>query len=558
MTGKYIGRIHCPRCGSSEGLNMWEEDGVRTGWCFDGSHETTLHGSQYYTHEALSEIPESDVPYVEKEPQDISWVQELGTLNNPERGLKSGAYKHFGIKHGVSTQDGRTISHTYYPLRDDSGQVTGYKVRLHNPKKFYAMGSVRKTLPCGWKEALEIGGYTLYITEGEEDMVAVYTAWVREKKQKVAVISLKNGTSSAVKTLQPILKDITDKWKQVVLCPDYDEAGDTAIQTIRALFPADFPVKIAKYTEKDANEMIKKNKESELVRSCYNAGIPLSSAIKEFTKEDFEVVKKAPEFGLSYPYEGLTDLLRGIRLGTTIYVAAPEKAGKSTLVNILAEHLMVVHDEPVFAIKPEEDEEGTLRRMAGAAVGRVFYDPKVEVKAEDVDRAAELLAGKLFVLERSQTPRWEEVRQLMREAFLSRGIKFFFLDPITNFTSHLNSSDTDAFLKKMTREVAEDAKSLGYTVFLFCHLKTVKDGTAWSEGRVATADDFAGSRAMVQSCDVAIAMQAWMLTEGENYEYLNRRRVLHVLREREYNAVGKVELMWNSYKGTLEEVRNDD
>lgn len=553
MAGKFVGKIDCPRCGGTQSLNMWDNDGERTGYCFKDNCT-----DKYFSEQVLSEIPESDIPYVEKEPQDLSWVEELPTINNDDRGLKAGAYKHFGVKHGLSRQDGRTLAETYYPLRDDSSQVLGYKVRIHNPKKFFALGSTRGSVPFGWKEALETGGYSLYITEGEEDAVAVYTAWMREKKQKVAVISLKNGTSSAVKTLQPVLKDIMDKFKQVVLCPDNDDAGDTGVQDIRALFPSDYVVKVAKYTEKDANDMIKAGKESELVRSCYQAGVPLSSAIKEFTKEDFEIVKKAPEFGLSFPYEGLTELLRGIRLGTTIYVGAPEKSGKSTLVNILAEHLMVVHNEPIFAIKPEEDEEGTLRRMAGAAVGRIFYDPKVEVKAEDVDRAADLLAGKLFVLERSQTPRWDEVRQLMREAYLSRGIKFFFLDPITNFTSHLNSSDTDAFLKRMTREVAEDAKSLGYTVFLFCHLKTVKDGLAWSEGRVATADDFAGSRSMVQSCDVAIAMQAWMLTEGENYEYLNRRRVLHVLREREYNAVGKIELLWNSYKGTLEELKDED
>jgi hypothetical protein len=52
-------------------------------------------------------------------------------------------------------------------------------------------------------------------------------------------------------------------------------------------------------------------------------------------------------------------------------------------------------------------------------------------------------------------------------------------------------------------------------------------------------------------------MQAWMLTEGENHEYLNRRRVLHVIREREYNAVGKVDLLWNSYTGKLEEQEDE-
>lgn len=551
----HISKIACPVCGSSDGLNIFEEDGVRSGYCFSSKHDEK---TKYFNSKALSEIPESDVIYVEKEPKDISWVDELQTLDNPERGLKRGAYAHFGVKHGVSRQDGRTVTETYYPLLDDTSDAVGYKVRIHNPKGFYGLGFVRKALPFGWKQALELGGYTLYITEGEEDTVALYTAWFREKKQKVAVISLKQGSESVIKSLQPILKHITDKWKQVVFLPDMDDAGSTATKDIRALFPADYPVKIAKYTEKDSNEMVKKGKEKELVSSCYNAGVPLSSAIKEFTLEDFEIVKEAPEFGISFPYEGLTELLRGIRLGTTVYIAAPEKAGKSTLVNEIATHLMLTHNEPIFAIKPEESEEGTLRRMAGSAVGRVFHDPKVRVNPEDVDKASKLLAGKLFVLERNQTPDWKEIRQLMREANLSRGIKYFFIDPITNLSSGMSNSDRDSFLSGMTREVAEDAKSLGYTVFLFCHLKTVKEGLAWSEGRVATADDFAGSRSMVQSCDVAIAMQAWMLTEGENYEYLNRRRVLHVLREREYNAVGKVELIWNTSRGKLQEVKNDD
>ena len=548
---QFVGKIDCPKCGSTSSLNMWEEDGIRTGYCF--SHDCKT----YFNTSMLSEIPESDVPYVEKEPYDITWIDSLQSMDNPIRGLKRGAYAHFGIKHGVSTQDGRTLAETYYPLRDSIHETIAYKVRIQNPKGFYSLGQMRKSLPCGWKEALEVGGYTLYITEGEEDMVAVYTAWMREKKQKVAVISLKNGTGSVVKTLQPVLKDITDKWKQVVYLPDQDEAGDEGVKAIRSLFPADYAVKIGKYSEKDANEMVKAGKEKELVSSCYNAGVPLSSAIKEFTLEDFDIVKKAPDYGISFPYAGLTDLLRGIRLGTTVYIAAPEKAGKSTLVNEIATHLMLSHNEPVFAIKPEESEEGTLRRMAGSAVGRVFHDPKVKVNPEDVDKASALLAGKLFVLERNQTPDWKEIRQLMREAYLSRGIKYFFIDPITNLSSGMSSSERDSFLSGMTREVAEDAKSLGYTVFLFCHLKTVKDGLAWSEGRVATADDFAGSRSMVQSCDVAIAMQAWMLTEGENYEYLNRRRVLHVLREREYNAVGKVNLIWNTYKGKLEEQEDE-
>lgn len=552
MSGQCVTRIGCPACGKHDSLQVFEEDGERTGYCFNPVCKT------YYTTKQLGGLPDSDVEYVAQEPRDITWVGELQTRDHAERGLKAGAYKHFGVRHGVSTQDGQTLTETYYPRRKGSDTI-GYKVRIHNPKKFYTLGTVRAAEPFGWKEALEQGGYSLHITEGEEDAVALFSAWYRDRKQKVAVISLSQGADSVIKTLQPILKDITDKWKQVVFCPDYDGvAGDIATKAIIALFPDGYPVKVAKYSEKDANDMVKEGKEKELVNSCFQAGVPLSAGIKEYTLEDFEAIKLAPEFGISFPYSKLTELLRGIRAGTTIYIGAPEKAGKSTLVNEIASHLMMVHNEPIFAIKPEESEEGTLRRMAGSTVGSVFYDPKISIDTNAVDRAAKLLAGKLFVLERNQTPRWEEVRQLMKEAFLSRGIKFFFIDPITNLSTGMSHAERDTFLIRMTREVAEDAKNYGYTVFLFCHLKTVHDGLAWSEGRVGTADDLAGSRSMAQTCDVAIIMQAWMMTEGENIEYLNRRRVLHVIREREYNAIGRVELLWNPRKGKLEEVLDDE
>ena len=552
MGGLFVGKIDCPRCGGSLSLNMWEEDNKRTGYCFHSSCS-----NKYFNTQALSEIPESSVIAIEdKEPKDYSWIQELPSRDNPQRGLKRGAYAHFGVKHGVSRQDGQTIAETYYPCR--LGIDLTYKVRIHDPKKFYCIGQYSKAEPFGWKEALEVGGYTLHVTEGEEDAMATYTAFMREKKQKISVISLKNGSESAIKTLQPYVKSIVDKFKQVVFLRDMDEAGEKAIKDIRALFPADYPVKMATYTENDPNDMILAGKASELVNATYNAGVPLSAGIREFLSTDFEFIKQAPEMGISYPWEGLTEILRGIRKGLTIYIGAPEKSGKSTLVNEFASHLMLTHNEPIFAIKPEESEDGTLRRMAGAAIGKVFHDPRVSVNPDDVDRASALLAGKLFVLERNQTPRWEDCRQLMREAHLARGINYFFVDPITNFTAHLNSSETDAFLKRMSREVAEDAKSLGYTVFLFCHLKTPRDGLSWSEGRVAVAEDFAGSRAMVQACDIAIAMQAWKMTDGDEAAFFNNRRVLHIIAEREYNAIGKVELRWDGNRGKLIEVKNNE
>jgi hypothetical protein len=553
MSGSCVARIACPTCGDENSLQVFEEDGVRTGYCFQPTCKT------YYNTQALSSLPDSDVEYIPQEPKCIKWVDGLGTYDHPARGLKGGSYKHFGVKHGVSTRDGKTLTETYYPRRIKH-DTTGYKVRLHDPKKFYTVGSVKNAEPFGWKEALEVGGYSLYVTEGEEDAVAMFTAWVRQKKQKVAVISLSQGADSVIKTLQPVLKDITDKWKQVVFCPDYDaKAGDVAVKAIIALFPEDYTVKIAKYSEKDANDMVKQGKEAELVSSCYNAGVPLTQGLIIPDKDMYEELKKPPEYGLSYPWPKLTKLTRGMRRGEVIYWGAPPKMGKSTIVNELASWIMLEHQLPVLLIKPEEQAKNTLRRISGSIVGKVFHDPEIVINPDDVDKAQALIGGKCIIFDKWQTPRWDETRQLIRVAVLTQGVKDVFLDPLTNFTVGMSGGERNDFLISMTRELAEDVANYGYTAHVFCHFnKAPRGDKQWNEGRVPSTDDFQGSSAMAQACNMMIGIQGWKLTSGEDKDYFNSQRVLHILEEREYGVSDSIGLVWHKIKGKLKQQEHDD
>lgn len=553
MAGNIVQKLPCPICGSSDGLNIYDEDGVRTGYCWSSKHEKM--GSRYFSTEALGDIPESDVPYVEKEPPNLDWIQELGTYDHKERGLKKRAYMHFGVKHGLSTKDGRTLTETYYPMRDSSGETIGYKVRSHDPKGFYCQGRVQKAVPFGWKEALETGSYSLHITEGEEDAIALWTAWMREKKQGCSVISLKQGAGSTVKTLDGRVKDITDKFKQVVLCPDYDDgAGEVFIRDARDLFPPDFPVKVAKYTEKDSNEMILKGKEKELVNSCFNAGVPLSAGILLPTDELFEELKKPLEFGLSYPWPTLTKLTRGQRKGEVIYWGAPPKGGKTTLVNHLAGWNIKEHNQKVLIVSPESPPMGTLRRLSGSLVNKVFHDPNIPVNPDDVDKARSIIGDKLHIFDKWQTPKWQDTRQLMKEEVLSQGIETIYIDPITNFSIGMSGSERNDFLIQMTRELSEDAMNYGFTAHVFCHYnKAPKGDKQWNQGRVPTSDDFQGSSAMAQACHMAIGLQVWKVTEGDDKEYLNRQRVLHILEDREFGIAEAIPLVWYDSQGKLKE-----
>lgn len=550
-------KLPCSHCSSSDGVQRFEqEDGSVNATCMSCGH--------YYDVPATAELEGNDVVYDNSKRSEYSqqiFEEAKGCPYSQDyRGVKAVYWKYLGVRMGVSPEDGTTPITQLYPYEED-GELKGFKVRNIIEKSFWAYGTTKSCDMFGWRQAMQSGSPRLYITEGEVDCASLIQVINRAEKDKVkykpAVVSCRQGVKSMLKDIQRKLPEILQNFKEVVIVPDNDSAGTQDLHRVNQLFPDDRKPKFASLRGKDPNQMLQDGQEDLLYADVrWNATPMLSGSIKTFSDEDFEHIKEPPEFGISYPWKGLTELLRGLRPACSIYIGAPEKSGKSTLVNLLAAHLMKEHNEPVFCVKPEEDEIGTLRRMAGTLTNTIMYDPKKKFDISKVDEAKSILKNKLYVLERSQTPSWIEVRQLIREAALVRGVKYFFIDPITNFSTGMSSSERDSFLHQMCREVAEDCKSLGITTFLFCHLKTVREGTPWEKGRVAVADDFAGSRAMVQSCDIAIALQAWMLTEsdeGDDIDFLNRRRVLHVLREREYNAVGKVNLLWNPVSGKLEE-----
>ena len=175
-------------CSGTETVQRFEnEDGGVTGFCYKCN--------KYYNEEAVQQLEGADVQVkVPKKELDPEIYNLCPVLDFPDRGLKAGALKHFGIKAGLSQSNGQDIVRHLYPYYKGA-ELQAIKHRIVEGKKFFTEGEFEDCDPFGWQQAKQIGGYTLYIVEGELDAVALFTAWFREKKQKVAVISLKNGKS---------------------------------------------------------------------------------------------------------------------------------------------------------------------------------------------------------------------------------------------------------------------------------------------------------------------------------------------------------------------------
>ena len=161
---------------------------------------------------------------------------------------------------------------------------------------------------------------------------------------------------------------------------------------------------------------------------------------------------------------------------------------------------------------------------------------------DDVDRAMQLIGDKVHIFDKWQTPKWGDTRQLIKEEVMGQGVQDVYLDPLSNFTLGMSGSE----------------RNYGYTAHVFCHFnKAPKGDKQWNDGRVPSSDDFQGSGAMAQACHMMIGMQGWKITSGDEKEFLNGKRIFHILEEREYGVSDSIELQWHGSQGRLKEITDE-
>jgi len=226
-------------CGSSDGLQVFhnEDTGEYTGFCFVCNtyvHDPYHDKPKSYKPKHYTRTPEE----VQQELQELSECQLAGDI--PDRGVTSRCTRYFGVKQGTSETNKDDVKYRLYPYyKGDS--LVGYKVRILENKVFFTVGNVRGADLWGWKQAVESNTNRLYIMEGEEDVMAAYTTMIRKttKGYGVSVVSLPQGSKSAIKSVGNQLQEIIKRYKEVYICMDNDDAGEQAKQDLLKLFPED-------------------------------------------------------------------------------------------------------------------------------------------------------------------------------------------------------------------------------------------------------------------------------------------------------------------------------
>lgn len=527
-------------CGSRDGLQVFEgEDGNYNGFCY----ACNTYVSDPYKNKPVGYKPTVTRKTTEEIEEEIKDIKDCKSLKLPSRKLHSRVMEIFGTKVGVSEKDGKTPTVTYFPYTRE-GKVVKYKAALLASKKLWGIGDSADIDLFGWEQAIKTGSKRLYITEGEYDAMALYTIIKKHQKAEYsdldpAVCSLPNGAGTAKQTLSKLLPKINRQFQEVVLVFDTDVAGRKAVDDVMSIAPAWLD---AILPCKDANECLVEGHSKAAFNSVlFRAAKPKNTRLV-WGEDIHEEAKERAQFGVSYPWDNVTDLTRGIRTGETIYIGAAQKMGKSEIVNTLAAHCIEHHSWKVMVAKPEEANKKTYKLIAGKLVSKVFHDPKVDFDEEAYERAGEIMRGKLCMVNLYQHLGWDSLQGDIVAA-AAEGCKAVFIDPITNLTNGMNAADANTKLQEIAQELAAMALDLGVVIFIFCHLRNPDSGTPHDRGGSVLTGQFAGSRAMGRSCNYMFGLEGNKDPELSKEE--RNTRTLVLLDDREFGEVGRTDLYWN-------------
>lgn len=226
--------------------------------------------------------------------------------------------------------------------------------------------------------------------------------------------------------------------------------------------------------------------------------------------------------------------------------------GKSVLVDELATHLTQTVDTPIFMCKPEEPLGGTLRRLAGKAVSRVFWDPKIPYTQEEFEEGKRLIGDKVILYDSYQGTDWATVSNEIRSAVVAYGCKDIFLDPLTCFTVGMSLTEQNETLISIASAIAAMASELDFTAYLFCHLNAPQAGPSHERGGKVQSVQFSGSRAMMRFCH-----QMWGLEGNKDPELPEAERDMRhlvLLEDRNFGESVRIPLMYDRFTGRLKEI----
>ena len=471
-------RAECNSCGSSDG-NVHYDDGHA--YCYVCTKYTAADG-QHTTPER--KVHQMNTPLGQGQFTAIS-----------DRGITLDTAKAYGITVSGDRQ--------FYPYHDVNGNHVANKVRHVANKDFHAEGSLPKAGLFG-QHLFRNGGKYITITEGEIDAASAY----QMMGSKWPVVSLRNGAQSAVKDVKAQFEWL-NKFENIIVCFDNDEPGRDAASKVAQVFEPN-KCKIVNLKAKDANEYLKHGKSEEFIKRWWEARAFTPAGIVNL--QDFEGLYDDDEKqSVAYPYEGLNEMLYGMRTGELITFTAGTGAGKSSIMRELEHHLLNNTDHNIGIISLEENVKQTIFHLMSVEASKRLYIkevrdtiPQEQLKAYE---AATVGTGRVFAFDHFGSIQTDEILSRVRYMVKALDCRYIIIDHLSILVSGLEGEDERRNIDKMMTQLRSLVEETQCCMLLVSHLRRASGDKGQEEGKEISLSMLRGSHSIAQISDAVIAME---------------------------------------------------
>lgn len=507
MSKEILEQTNCPFCPSTDAFTIYDEDGKVTGWCYScetfshnpyeesgGVKDTLSAGVRSSKGSNTTSLPSTALSSVAE-----GLAHPVRSI--PDRNITHSSCEHYNVRVGVSPTDGITPLYHLYPCVKD-GITSGFQQRIVDPKSFVSIGDT-KDAPLFGHDVIPQKGKKLWITEGALDALSCYQV-LSESSPNVnwspAVVSLPNGTSSAVRSITSSA-ELLEGYEEIILVFDMDAPGQAARKEICKIlagkvYTLDLPFK-------DANEMLMAGKSDDLkwalltkLKKYQPDGIVNAKDLWERYKDESTVP--------SFPYPPSLPILNqktyGVRPGSLVTVTAGTGSGKSQFLRELMHHYYHTTTEKIAGMFLEEDVSDTLSGLLSIQLNKRINLPDVEVTEDEESGAFEAMFGSGRISLYDYFGGMDDANLLGKlRFFAATGHKFIFLDHLSIVVSEYAAQGGERErIDTLMTKLAKFVKETGTILFLVVHLRKSSEGTSFEEGAPPTLDDLRGSGTLKQ------------------------------------------------------------
>jgi twinkle protein len=496
----------CEECGSSDG-NATYDDGHS--YCF----VCTKHTSGTTT--------------IKAGPKDTSELARLVGLWSahkggaiPDRALTGATVKKYDV-----VLDGVNQAYPYF--EDGKLEPVAFKVRGPN-KTFRVVGSLREAGLFG-EQKYGTGGLPqrVVVTEGELDALAASQIF----EGKVAVVSLKGGASGVGGDFKSSYAFL-DKFEEIILCFDADQAGKDAVEKAAEVFAGKLRVmKLDPREGKDASDYLKAGYSKEFTSLYWKASQYVPKGVLSPDELWERLSADRPDALGTYPWDKLNAITHGFRPTELITVTAGSGLGKSSVLREVVMHIKQTTDNKIGCLFMEESVERTAEGFMGVDLNTPVHLPHSTVKRGDDEYKASFDRvfgdGQVMVMDASFDTGATVDQVVARVRFMAKALdcKVIVLDHISILVSGGQHGDERKALDEIMTKLRTLTQDTGIVLFAVSHLKR-PEGKGHEEGAVTSVSQLRGSASIAQLSDFVIGLERNGQADDETVRNTTHIRVL--------------------------------